>query len=206
MKIQGYPTVRGIKILVLLIATTLGMVSCGGAKKKRRKATRVTVTSKNRKSKTTTKTKIVTTTKPRRTQKETKNNSTTAVRKKIRAIVQHAKAFEGTRYQYGGTTKRGMDCSGLVYTAFQKEAIALPRTSRAMATKGIAISRKKVAVGDLLFFKTGRTKKNINHVGIVVSVANEIRFIHASVSKGVTVSSLNERYWNACYTTAKRVL
>ncbi len=41
-------------------------------------------------------------------------------------VVEHAKEFNGVRYKYGGTTKKGMDCSGLVFTSFKKENISLP--------------------------------------------------------------------------------
>lgn len=126
--------------------------------------------------------------------------------KKINNIISYAKGFEGTRYKFGGTTKRGMDCSGLVYTSFKKENIELPRISRDMATKGQTVSLKKVAIGDLLFFKTGKNKRRINHVGLVISTGDQVRFIHASVSRGVTVSSLDERYWNTCFVGARRIL
>ncbi len=126
--------------------------------------------------------------------------------KKIKSIIGHAKTFSGTRYKYGGTTKKGMDCSGLIYTSFKKENIILPRTSRTMATQGKAISLKKVSVGDLLFFKTNKRKNVISHVGLVVEVKGTIKFIHASTSRGVIISSLDENYWNKAFTSARRVL
>jgi cell wall-associated NlpC family hydrolase len=126
--------------------------------------------------------------------------------KKIKSIVNYAKTFGGTRYKYGGTTKKGMDCSGLVYTSFKKEHIILPRTSKTMATQGKAISLKKVTVGDLLFFKTNKRKNVISHVGLVVETKGVIKFIHASTSRGVIISSLDENYWNTCFAGARRVL
>ena len=65
------------------------------------------------------------------TAKSSSKNSNSADR-----IVYHAQQFEGTRYKFGGTDKRGMDCSGLVYVSFQEEQIALPRISRDMAKQG----------------------------------------------------------------------
>ncbi len=118
----------------------------------------------------------------------------------------YAKTFGGTRYKFGGTTRKGMDCSGLVYTSFKKENIVLPRTSRTMATQGKAISLKKVIVGDLLFFKTNKRKNVISHVGLVVETKGVIKFIHASTSRGVIISSLDEKYWNKCFAGARRVL
>lgn len=126
--------------------------------------------------------------------------------KKIKKIVSYAKSFEGTKYKYGGTTKKGMDCSGLVYTAFQIEDIELPRSSKTMATKGTGVKLKKVAIGDLLFFKTNKRKNVISHVGLVVSTRGTIKFIHSSTSKGVVVSSMEEEYWDKAFTLAKRML
>jgi len=126
---------------------------------------------------------------------------------KITNIIIHAKSFEGTRYKYGGTTKRGMDCSGLIYTAFLEEDIPMPRTSRAMSLKGERLYIKEVSRGDLLFFETNKNKKVINHVGLVVDVNEEhIYFIHASTSSGVIISSLSENYWNGHFVMARRIL
>ncbi len=143
----------------------------------------------------------------------TKTKSTTKIKKsdyagnrKIKSIVSFAKSFNGTRYKYGGTTKKGMDCSGLVYTSFKKENIILPRTSRTMATQGKPISLKKVGIGDLLFFKTNKRKNVISHVGLVVETKGTIKFIHASTSRGVIISSLDEKYWNKAFVSARRVV
>jgi cell wall-associated NlpC family hydrolase len=126
---------------------------------------------------------------------------------KITNVISHAKSFEGTRYKYGGTTKRGMDCSGLIYTAFLEEDIPMPRTSRAMSLKGERLYIKEVSRGDLLFFETNKNKKVINHVGLVVDVNEEhIYFIHASTSSGVIISSLSENYWNGHFVMARRIL
>ena len=126
--------------------------------------------------------------------------------KKINSIVSYAKTFNGTRYKFGGTTKKGMDCSGLVYTSFKKENIILPRSSKTMATQGTSVSLKKVTIGDLLFFKTNKRKNVISHVGLVIETKGSIKFIHSSTSKGVIVSSLDETYWNKCFAGARRIL
>lgn len=122
-------------------------------------------------------------------------------------IVRHAKQFEGTRYKFGGTDKRGMDCSGLVYVSFQEEAIPLPRISRDMAKQGKRISLNDAQKGDLVFFQTSKSRKVINHVGLVVANINgEIKFIHSTTSKGVITSSLDERYWKNAFVEARRVI
>ena len=84
-------------------------------------------------------------------------------------IIDYAKKFEGVRYKYGGTTKKGMDCSGLIYTAYKSEAISLPRTTKDLAITGNWIDLKDVKKGDLLFFATKKDSRKANHVGIVTS-------------------------------------
>ena len=126
---------------------------------------------------------------------------------KVNDIISTALTYAGVRYKYGGTTINGMDCSGLLYVAFKENDIACPRVSSAMANQGKRIRVNQVEKGDLLFFKTSRRGKKINHVGLVVAVENdEIKFIHASTSRGVIVSSLREGYWNYSFVKATRVL
>ncbi|MGB0949005.1 MAG: C40 family peptidase [Marinirhabdus sp.] len=125
----------------------------------------------------------------------------------IANIVTTAKAYTGTHYKFGGTDRRGMDCSGLVYVAFKEENIALPRASRDMAKKGTPVNLNEVSVGDLLFFRTSKARKNINHVGLVVEASpGQIKFIHSTNSRGVIISSLGEKYWNDAFAESRRIL
>lgn len=121
-------------------------------------------------------------------------------------IIDYAKTFQGTRYKFGGTTSAGMDCSGLVCVAFQRENIELPRISRDIATKGVPISLREIEKGDLVFFKT--TKKNvISHVGLVVEANDgEVRFIHSTTQAGVIISSLDETYWKKAFAEVRRII
>ena len=122
-------------------------------------------------------------------------------------VIDNALDYNGVRYKFGGTTRKGMDCSGLIYVSFKKEDVLLPRISRDMAKKGSDVRLNKVEKGDLLFFKTSKTRNVINHVGLVTSAKKgNIEFIHATTSKGVITSSLSERYWNAAFVKAKRIL
>ena len=122
-------------------------------------------------------------------------------------IINSALAFSGTRYKYGGTSEKGMDCSGLLFVAFSNHDIMLPRASYIMAEEGKNVRLNDILKGDLLFFKTGKKAKKINHVGLVVSnEGNEIKFIHSTTSRGVIVSSLKEGYWNYAFVKATRVL
>jgi len=134
----------------------------------------------------------------------TKNTSTN---KLANNIIKNAEAYNGVRYKYGGTTNKGMDCSGLIYVAFKSEHILLPRVSRDMAKKGVHIKLSQVKKGDLLFFKTNKKGKGINHVGLVVTLKRGfIEFIHSTTSKGVITSSLLETYWKSAFIEARRVL
>lgn len=122
-------------------------------------------------------------------------------------IINQAQAFAGTPYKWGGTTRKGMDCSGLIYVAFQSENIALPRVSRDMATRGKSVKRNAIQKGDLVFFKTNKNNNSINHVGLVTLVkAGVVYFIHSTTSRGVLTSSLEEKYWKNAYSQARRVL
>lgn len=122
-------------------------------------------------------------------------------------VIEHALQFLGTKYKYGGTTPEGMDCSGLVYTAFLQEDISLPRSSRDMALLGEKLDLDQVKTGDLLFFETDRRKKIINHVGLVVEMDDDqIYFIHSSTSRGVIISALHENYWRDHFVMARRIL
>ncbi len=123
-------------------------------------------------------------------------------------IVNNAMEFEGVRYRGGGTTKAGMDCSGMVYTTFNIFDISLPRSSHEMAKAGKEIKLSEVRKGDLLFFKNNRRRNVINHVGLVTEVTpeGEVKFIHASTSSGVIVSSMNEPYNARTFVQANRVI
>ena len=122
-------------------------------------------------------------------------------------VINTALTYSGVRYKFGGTTSQGMDCSGLLYVSFGEHDIKLPRTSIHMAEEGKNIKVRDLEKGDLLFFKTNRRSKRINHVGMVVAITNdEITFIHASTSRGVTVSSLRDGFWNQAFVKATRIL
>lgn len=123
-------------------------------------------------------------------------------------IVNNAMQFEGVRYRGGGTTKAGMDCSGMVYATFQIFDTTLPRSSHEMAKIGKEIKLSEVKKGDLLFFKNNRRRSIINHVGLVTEITpeGEVKFIHSSTSSGVIVSSMNEAYHSRTFVQASRVV
>ena len=181
------------KLLYILIIFLVA--SCGASKKKtaQNQPRRVTVAAKPMDA-------------PKR-EKKPSRNVTVAKRSKADDVRDSALKFSGVRYKFGGTTKKGMDCSGLLYVAFGENDVKLPRTSYHMAEEGKNIRVRDVEKGDLLFFKTSKRSKRINHVGMVVSVeGDEIKFVHSSSSRGVIVSSLREGYWNSAFIKATRIL
>ncbi|WGD33589.1 C40 family peptidase [Olleya sp. YS] len=173
------------KIALFLLLITV--FSCGASKSKRVVTTKKTKTSK-------------VSTKPNASTSTTSNSTTDNV-------VKNALAYEGVKYKYGGTTSKGMDCSGLIHTAFIQENIKMPRTTSALSKHGDWVDLKEVQKGDLLFFATRKNSRNVNHVGLVTSVRPErIEFVHSSTSKGVMTSLLSERYWYFAFVQARRVL
>ena len=114
-----------------------------------------------------------------------------------------AEKWLGVPYRYGGNTKSGCDCSGLVSQIYKKVyGKLLERNSAAIKEKNCKdIKRGQLRTGDLLFFRTGSSSR-INHVGIYLK---DGKFIHSSSSRGVIVSSLEEKYYQRTYDSAGRV-
>ena len=126
---------------------------------------------------------------------------------KVDNIIDYAKKFEGVRYKYGGTTKKGMDCSGLIYTTFKAHDIVMPRTTKDLSVSGNWVDLKKVTKGDLVFFATNKNSRKVNHVGIVTNTkGSEISFIHSSSSRGVMISQISQKYWYFAFVQARRYL
>ncbi len=110
--------------------------------------------------------------------------------------------WRGTPYRYGGMSRRGLDCSAFVMMTFRdKFDLRLPRDTRQQAKVGTEIDKEQLLPGDLVFFKTGSGDSGL-HVGIYDT---DDQFIHASTSRGVTRSSLNNVYWRKNFWQARRI-
>ncbi|WKS94710.1 C40 family peptidase [Riemerella columbina] len=133
--------------------------------------------------------------------------NTVAVSSKVKKLLKNAEKYLGTPYKYAGNTSSGFDCSGLVCKVFIENDTPLPRRSADQALEGRRVAVTEIQPGDLVFFATAGGAK-VSHVGIVHGIAadGEITFIHSSTSKGVIISSLNEKYWNKAFLFARRVL
>ena len=117
------------------------------------------------------------------------------------SLISTAKNYMGTPYRLGGTTPTAFDCSGFTQYAFNKEGLSLPRTTGQQMAVGTPVSKSNLEMGDLVFFNT--SGRGVSHVGIYAGSNN---FVHASVSKGVMVSSLDDPYyWKSRYIGARRV-
>ena len=122
--------------------------------------------------------------------------------KSTKKVIVTAKKYLGVKYKFGGTTRKGIDCSSFTKTVMKKHGHNLPRTASQQASAGVHIDKKKLRPGDLVFFK-GTYKRGISHVGIYLG---SDRFIHASSGKGkVTISRLSKAYYKRHYAGARRV-
>ncbi len=115
----------------------------------------------------------------------------------------NAQSFLGVPYVYGGKSRSGTDCSGLVVQVFAPLGLSLPRVSADQAQIGMPVERSALQGGDLVFFDTeGRGR--VTHVGIVVEGQT---FISANSFAGrVAMDDLGSRYWASRYLGARRVL
>jgi probable lipoprotein NlpC len=128
---------------------------------------------------------------------------------KVDKVISVAKTYMGTPYKYGGTTRAGMDCSGLLINSFREINVDLPRSSEAQSKIGKEVKIKEIQPGDLLFFATGKKRKEITHVGLVTDVKkrkDNIKFIHASTTLGVVETNLYSDYYMKRFRKASRII
>jgi probable lipoprotein NlpC len=128
--------------------------------------------------------------------------------RQVEEVIQAARAFTGTPYKWGGTTRSGIDCSGLTGHAFEAIRLSLPRTADAQALVGEKVKMKDLKPGDLVFFATGKKRRQITHVGIVTAIKGQedVKFIHASTSLGVVETNLYSDYYKRRYRGARRII
>lgn len=108
--------------------------------------------------------------------------------------------WQGVPYQFGGNTKRGVDCSAFVQIAYRDAwQQPLPRTTTSQSQVGNAVAYNQAKYGDLVFFKTSRSTQ---HVGVYLG--NKL-FMHASTSQGVMISRLDNPYWASKFWQFRRI-
>jgi cell wall-associated NlpC family hydrolase len=105
-------------------------------------------------------------------------------------MLQVHQQWQGTPYRLGGTNKAGVDCSAFVQHLYiDVYSKTLPRTTELQLSQGTAVSLSQAQTGDLIFFKTSY---KMRHVGVVY---DQNSFLHASTSKGVIFSRIDNVYW-----------
>ncbi|MGC8668889.1 MAG: NlpC/P60 family protein [Chthonomonadales bacterium] len=116
-------------------------------------------------------------------------------------IVRTAFAYRGTPYHYGGSGRRGFDCSGFTRYVYARKGIVLPHSAEEQFHVGRKVPAGHLRQGDLVFFHT--TRRGISHVGIYVGNG---KFVHASSAGGsVRVDSLSSGYYRERFRGARRV-
>ena len=116
-------------------------------------------------------------------------------------ILEEYRRWKGTRHRLGGTGSQGIDCSGFVKAVYKDVFNTnLPRTTNAQVRQGKFVSFNELQPGDLVFFKPPNYPR---HVGIFLSRS---QFVHASKTKGVTISKIDSHYWGKYYWTARRII
>ena len=138
------------------------------------------------------------TTKKKTTKTKAVSKSTTSP---VTGVINSAQSVIGTKYKWGGTTRSGFDCSGFIHWAYNNAGKTMARaTTTGYFNRSYKISKSQLKEGDLVFF-AGTYRSGISHMGIY---AGNNKFIHASSSKGVTVTSLNNSYWSKHFHSFKR--
>lgn len=111
------------------------------------------------------------------------------------ALYVESSKWLGVPYRSGGTTQKGVDCSGFTRHIYKKVYRKnLERNANDQRKKDCRkVRKRKLREGDLVFFHNGKKKKHATHVGIYLK---DNLFVHASTSRGVTISNLDEEYWD----------
>jgi murein DD-endopeptidase / murein LD-carboxypeptidase len=105
-----------------------------------------------------------------------------------------------TRYRYGGTDKKGIDCSSFTGKLLQQVyGYAVPRTAKEQFDASEKISSEDLKEGDLVFFNT---RGGVSHVGVYLG---DTYFVHSSTHSGVTISTLTDAYYSKKFIGGGRV-
>jgi cell wall-associated NlpC family hydrolase len=117
-------------------------------------------------------------------------------------LVRVAAAQIGTPYRYGGNSRTGFDCSGLVEYAHRSVGLQVPRTTAGQWRSARAVDTNTLSPGDLVFFSFSGGKSR--HVGIY---EGDGTFIHApSSGKHVGRASLDNPFWRRSLVGARSFL
>lgn len=125
----------------------------------------------------------------------------------VNDLLAEASKHIGKPYRHGMKGPNAFDCSGFSSYVYKQFGYSISPASRAQYLEGKAVDRKDLRKGDLVFFTSRSSGKNVGHVGIVVEADNvngDFKFIHASI-KGVKISTC-EGYYEGRYVGARRII
>ncbi|SFG30347.1 peptidoglycan endopeptidase LytE [Halobacillus alkaliphilus] len=119
------------------------------------------------------------------------------------SLIQEAKKYLGTPYQWGGESPSGFDCSGFLQYVFAKEGIRIPRTVASIYAHSSleSVNHSNRQPGDLVFFET--YKPGASHAGIYLG---NNQFIHSGSTYGISIATLTSNYWSTRYIETKRII
>lgn len=120
-------------------------------------------------------------------------------------FIKQARKYMGAPYKYGGMSKSGIDCSGLIVKTMEDLGLYAPHSALELARFGkIILDKNKLQPGDFIFFtKTYNTPKLVSHAGFVIEDDN---MLHASSSKGVSITAINNPYyWDKYFLFGTRI-
>ncbi|MEQ8470617.1 MAG: C40 family peptidase [Marinoscillum sp.] len=127
--------------------------------------------------------------------------------KKIEKVISIAQTYLGVPYKYGGMGKDGLDCSALIYNSYRIIGVSLPRTAKEQSKIGSTKGWDGLRPGDIVYFKFKNKGENWYHSGLITYVGkDDIKFIHASSSRGVVQSSLMADYYKKNVKRFKRII
>ena len=116
--------------------------------------------------------------------------------KKIDRVIAEGRRYIGTPYRYGGMSKSGIDCSGLIYNCYKTIDVTLPRTAKDQSKIGSSKTWDSIRPGDIVYFKFKQKDEKWYHAGMITHAEkDDIRFVHASTRSGVIESSLLDSYY-----------
>jgi gamma-D-glutamyl-L-lysine dipeptidyl-peptidase len=128
-------------------------------------------------------------------------------------LVKTSKRFMGIPYLWGGTSFKGVDCSGFTKTVYFLNGIVLPRDASQQVSIGETIDKtgnwNELKAGDLLFFGEKREDGSERVVHVAMWIGNG-EYIHASdkvrVGSMIATSANYDEYNAKRYLRAKRIL
>ncbi|MBQ3878107.1 MAG: C40 family peptidase [Prevotella sp.] len=127
----------------------------------------------------------------------------------VENIIDEAISHLGTRYVYGSKGPNSFDCSGFTsYVYKHQNNVYIGASSREQYAINQPIKRSEMQAGDLVFFTSPRSGRNVGHVGIVLDfdpITDTFTFIHASTKQGVKISKSTESYYQKRYVGVRRV-